>query len=243
MKVLGTFSGMGGFELGLEEAGMEIAAMCEIDPYCRQVLKSHWPDVPIFDDIQKLRGKDVGPINVICGGFPCQDASSANHNGKGTDGERTGLFREAVRLADELEPEVLLMENVTELLARGFGDVLGALAEIGYDAEWDCISAAALGAPHLRERLFIYAYPSSKRRKGFKPHDRLFIRAFEAYAKYCNKAFDQWKALDRSKSVLRGSDGVSVTMERRRLHMCGNAVIPQIPEMIGRAILQAQEQS
>lgn len=241
MKVLDVFSGMGGFSRGLENAGMKTVAFCEIDPFCRRVLKAHWPDVPVFEDIRKIRKQDVGPVDVIAGGFPCQDASVANAYGQGTDGERTGLFREIIRLADDLEPEAIFMENVTELLNRGFGDVLGALAEIGYDAQWDCISASALGAPHKRERLFIHAYPGSQRRQGFKPDNSLFVSAFKAFTQYSNNTFDAWEELDRSEPVLRSINGLSIGMERRRLSMIGNAVVPQIPEMIGVEILKQME--
>lgn len=159
LRVLDIFSGIGGFSLGLERTGgFETVAFCEIDPFCRRVLAKHWPNVRQFEDVTKLRGKDVGPVDVICGGFPCQDISHAG-KGAGLAGQRSGLWREYHRLIDELRPVYVLVENVAALLGRGLDRVLGDLAEIGYDAEWHCIPASAVGAPHLRDRIWIIAYP------------------------------------------------------------------------------------
>ncbi len=241
LKVLDLFSGIGGFSLGLERTGgFETVALCEIEPFPRKVLAKHWPGIPIFNDLRELRGEDVGPVDVICGGFPCQDASIAKIGGTGTDGERTGLFREIIRLAGELERPRLLLENVPELLNRGFGDVLGALADLGYDVQWDCISAAALGAPHKRERLFIYADAGGKGWSRSFPHDSIFVAAFAALSEHGDDTFAEWAALDGSEPVLRSGDALSVAMERRRISALGNAVVPQIPELIGNAILAAE---
>ncbi len=243
LKVLDLFSGIqvGGFSLGLERTGgFETVAFCEIEPFPRKVLAKHWPEVPIFNDVRELRGKDVGPVDVICGGFPCQDASIAKIGGKGTDGERTGLFREIIRLAGELGRPILLLENVTELLNRGFGDVLGALATLGYDVQWDCISAAALGGPHQRDRLFIYADAGGEGWARSFPHDSIFVAAFATLAEHGNDAFAEWAALDGSEPVLRGGNALSVAMERRRISAIGNAVIPRKVELIGNAILAAE---
>ena len=102
LKVLDLFSGIGGFSLGLERTGgFETVAFCEIDPFCRRVLAKHWPNVRQFKDVTKLRGEDVGPVDVITGGFPCQDISPAGLK-QGLDGERSGLWREFARLIGEL---------------------------------------------------------------------------------------------------------------------------------------------
>lgn len=133
----------------------------------------------------------------------------------------------------------LLMENVTGLLDRGFGDVLGALAESGFDAIWRAIPARHAGADHQRERLWIVAYPSGARWKGFEPDHGLLERAAQALAQHGDTAFGEWRALVSGQHVLRNVDGLSVAMERRRLHAVGNAVTPYIPEAIGRAILES----
>jgi DNA (cytosine-5)-methyltransferase 1 len=243
-KLLDIFSGIGGFSLGLERSGyFRTVAFCEIEPFPRRVLKKHWPDVPIYEDVRTLTAdalrRDGIRVDAICGGFPCQDASIANILGRGTEGERTGLFREAVRLTRDLRPLVLIMENVTNLLIRGIGDVLGALAAIGYDTEWRPISARRGGADHARLRTWFLAYPSGQRWKGLEPNDSILERAAQALPKHGHQAFGEWRSLVGGERPLRGFDGVSVAMERRRLKAIGNAVVPQIPELIGRAIGEA----
>jgi DNA (cytosine-5)-methyltransferase 1 len=238
-RVLDLFSGLGAFSLGLERAGMQTVAFCENDPWCQKILRSLWRAVPIFDDVTALKGIHVGPVEVIAAGFPCQDASIANIGGSGTAGERTGLFRHVTRLAGELRPEIIILENVAELLDRGFGDVLGALAEVGYDAEWHCLSLGSLGAPHQRERLWVVSYPSGSRWQGSEPYYGIFERAKQTLAKHGHRAFAEWRDLADGQRVVRGVDGATVTMERRRLHAIGNSLGPVIPEHIGRAILSA----
>ena len=168
LSVLDLFSGIGGFSLGLERAGMRTVAFCEIDPRCRLVLAKHWPGVPCYDDVRTLTAErlraDGIPVDVICGGFPCQDLSVAG-KGAGLAGERSGLWREFSRLAGELRPSFVIVENVAALLGRGLGTVLGDLAALGYDAEWHCIPAAAVGAPHRRDRVWIVAHPARERER------------------------------------------------------------------------------
>ena len=168
MRVLSLFSGIGGFDIGLERAGMRTAAFCEFEPYCQAVLKRHWPEVPIYDDVRTLsadtlRRDGVWPIDVIAGGFPCQDLSYAGKRA-GIEGERSGLWSEFARLIGEVRPRFAIMENVPGLLSAGHGRVLGDLAALGYDAVWDCVPASAVGAPHRRDRVWIVAYAPSERR-------------------------------------------------------------------------------
>lgn len=167
MRVLDLFSGIGGFSLGLERAGFTTVAFCEIEPYCRAVLKKHWPDVPCYDDVRTLTigrlAADGICVDVICGGFPCQDISVAG-KGAGLAGERSGLWSEYSRLIGELRPRYAIVENVAALLGRGMDTVLGDLASLGYDAEWHCIPASAVGAPHRRDRIWIVAYPDASQR-------------------------------------------------------------------------------
>jgi DNA (cytosine-5)-methyltransferase 1 len=163
LRVLSLFAGIGGFDLGLERTGgFKTVAFCEIDPFCRRVLAKHWPGVPIYDDVRELTAErlktDGIAVDVICGGFPCQDISEAG-KGLGLAGERSGLWSEIARLAGEIRPSFIIVENVAALLSRGLGTVLGDLASLGYDAEWHCIPAAAVGAPHRRDRIWIIAYP------------------------------------------------------------------------------------
>ena len=156
------FSGIGGLDLGLERAGMEIKWQCEKDEYCQKVLKKHWPEAVLYDDITTINGRDLAPVDVLAGGFPCQDVSTAGKRAGIKEGTRSGLWAEYARLIGEIKPRWVIIENVPGLLSvdsgRGMGTVLYDLAVRGYDAEWDCISAASVGALHRRDRIFIVAH-------------------------------------------------------------------------------------
>lgn len=150
------FSGIGGLDLGLERAGMEVRWQSEVDPYCSRVLAKHWPDVPNLGDVTKVEWEHVERVDLICGGYPCQPFSLAGAR-RGHDDPRHlwPYFADALRV---LRPRYALLENVPGHLSLGFGTVLGDLADLGYDTEWGCIPAAAVGAPHLRYRIFVVAY-------------------------------------------------------------------------------------
>lgn len=153
------FSGIpvGGLEMGLERAGLgPVLWQAESDPYCQRVLAKRWPEAKRYDDVRDING-ETERVDLICGGFPCTDISNAGKRA-GMAGEHSGLWREYARIIRELRPRVVVVENVSALLGRGFGDVLGDMAACGYDAQWDCIPAAAVGAPHRRDRVFIIAY-------------------------------------------------------------------------------------
>tara|TARA_R100001594_G_scaffold11741_3_gene26277 strand:+ start:892 stop:1791 length:900 start_codon:yes stop_codon:yes gene_type:complete len=165
------FAGIGGLGLGLEmTGGFEVKWQVEINEFSRRVLEKNWPDVTRWDDVctfPPASGVLDWTVDMITAGFPCQDISVAGR-AEGLEGERSGLFYEVVRIADRLRPRYILLENVSALLVRGAGDVLRELAEIGYDAEWHCLSAATVaGAPHIRDRIFILAYPNSNRNLPF----------------------------------------------------------------------------
>lgn len=169
LRVLSLFAGIGGFDLGLERTGgFKTVAFCEIDPFCRRVLAKHWPGVPCYHDVRTLTkdqlDRDGIDVDVICGGFPCQDISEAG-KGVGLAGERSGLWSEIVRLSGDLRPRFIIVENVAALLGRGLGTVLGDLAALGFDAEWHCIPASAVDAPHRRDRVWIVAYPNADGRR------------------------------------------------------------------------------
>lgn len=270
LKVLDLFSGIGGFSLGLERTGgFETVAFCEIEEFPRKVLAKHWPDVPCFPDVTKLRGSDVGTVDVICGGFPCQDISLAGL-GAGLDGARSGLWSEFARLVGELRPKFVLVENVAALLGRGLDRVLRDLASFGYNAEWHCIPASAVGAPHKRDRLWIIAYSNQDRSEEREHVSRIGQEAARSeqigVATYgvpspaiVADAHEGERALggqagrmgwliksvqrDRDWKVTaepvlgRGADGIPYRVDR--CGALGNAVVPQIPELIGRAILDA----
>lgn len=176
--MLSLFSGIGGIDLAAQWAGIETVAFVEIEPFCQKVLARHWPGVPIFDDVrnvtaESLRERGIHSVDIIAGGFPCQDVSFAG-SGAGIDGRRSGLWSEMFRLVSDIRPRYVVVENVAALLERGLGRVLGDLAARGFDAEWDCIPAASVGAPHRRDRLFLVAYPQRNGRHS----DDIFTLAF-----------------------------------------------------------------
>ena len=239
--ILDLFSGGGMFSYGLERAGMETVAFCEIEEYPRKVLAKHWPNIPIYDDVrtltkERLDSDGIGSIDVICGGFPCQDASTARTNNdvngsrKGINGEKTGLWKEFKRIISEFRPGFAVMENVSALLSgesgEWFGDILRDLAEIGYDAVWHCIPASNIGAPHERDRVWIIAYPNEAQREGGCISERI-------YQEYANARRNSW--WEDKPGVHRVDDGIPSQMDR--LALIGNAVVPQIPEIIGQAIM------
>ncbi|WP_085908305.1 DNA cytosine methyltransferase [Kiloniella majae] len=282
LKVLDLFSGIGGFSLGLERTGgFETVAFCEIEDYPRKVLAKHWPNVPIYRDVRNVTAKqliaDGITVDVITGGFPCQDLSLAG-NQAGIEAERSGLWLELCRVIGDVRPKYAIVENVANLLSgpseqRGgwFGRVLGDLASIGYDAEWHCIPAAAVGAPHRRDRAWIITYPKSKRcsQAGELQHRRTQerisgsgqtgfftdnlkerIQGSQSRSLSGGGGSFSWCQNVRRAEELRGRpdlpeplfcgsrDGIPNWVER--LEGCGNAVVPQIPELIGYAILDAE---
>ena len=255
LQLLDLFSGIGGFSLGLERSGFfRTVAFCEIEPFPRRVLAKHWPEVPCYHDIRELTASRLAAdgiaVDAICGGFPCQDLSVAGRRA-GIGGSRSGLWTEIVRLTCELRPRFVIVENVGGLLGgpsehpgEWFGRVLGDLAEVGYDAEWHCIPAAAVGAPHLRDRVWLMAYPEQEQRlcPVFNADDAAETTRRNATKRLQNGFRFEMGAALRS---LPGSwldqpnppglaDGLSDWPHR--LGVIGNAVVPQIPELLGRAI-------
>jgi DNA (cytosine-5)-methyltransferase 1 len=237
VNVLDLFSGIGGFSLGLERAGMKTVAFCEIEPFPRAVLAKHWPKVPCYDDVrtltaERLAADGIGGIDIICGGFPCQDLSVSGKLA-GMDGTRSGLWSEIARLVGEIRPRFVVVENVTNLLTGPvgnpggwFGRILGDLAALGYDAEWHCIPAGNLGAPHERDRVWIVAYPNGTQCERGGVSRRI-------YEEYANARRCSWW---EDQSALHGTDD-GVSDRSHRLKAIGNAVVPQIPELIGKAIM------
>ena len=234
LRVLDLFSGSGGMSLGLERTGgFETVAFCEIEPFARRILAKHWPEVPCHDDVSTADFAAVGPVDLVAAGFPCQDISLAG-KGAGLAGSRSGLFWHVLRAASLVGFPKLLLENVAALLDRGLDTVLGALAALGHDAEWHCIPASAVGAPHRRDRLWIVANPERDKQPRQKPCVGPFGRMGRVEQSLA--WVGGWEA---TLSALRGmDDGLSRSVDRTDLMR--NAVVPQIPELIGRAILSSE---
>lgn len=235
MRFLSLFSGIGGLDLGLERAGMTCVGQVEIDPYCRAVLAKHWPNVPRHDDVT-TRVYQEGEADVIAAGFPCQGVSNAGLRA-GLSDPRSGLWREVVRSLRLVRPIRAVLENVAALLGRGMGKVLGDLAEVGYDAEWDCLPACTVGAHHLRDRVFICAIRSNT--NGVGP-SRWHAEPSGAWSE---QQFTGLVQTETQLSIPAGSrGGVSDGLHNRvdRLTGLGNAVVPQVAEVIGRAVMEAE---
>jgi len=167
------FSGIGGLDLGLERAGMKVIWQSEIDPYCNKVLKKHWPEVTNYGNIKEIDWATVQRPDVVCGGYPCQPFSTAGKR-RGTDDPRHlwPWVRDAI---SALRPSYAILENVRGHLSMGGLQVVGELAEIGYDAEWRVVSAAGMGAPHRRDRIIIVAYPSQLHSNGSNNNARVSV--------------------------------------------------------------------
>jgi DNA (cytosine-5)-methyltransferase 1 len=241
MNVLSLFSGIGGLELGLERAGMTVVGQVEIDEFCRRVLAKHWPEVPRHDDVRTAvewwRGQRRPAVHVVAGGFPCQPFSIAGRR-RGTADERWGwpwMF-DAVRA---LRPEYVVVENVAALLrdADAFGWLLSDLASLRFDAEWGVLSACAVGAPHVRERLFIVAYPNG----GDGPARLgLDLRGSREAVESVDGRAGAWRdSVAWSVAPARVDDRDANGLAPRMVAAGGNAVVPQVAEYIGRLITGA----
>lgn len=227
MKVLSLFTGIGAIDLGLQRAGMEIVAQSEIDPYACAVLRKRFPGVRNIGDVTTAGFPDA---DVVAAGFPCQDISNAGLRA-GITGQRSGLWREVMRAIRVVRPAFAVLENVAALLRRGLETVLGDLASDGYDAEWDCIPASHFGAPHSRDRWFAVAYPE----RGERWQEPYCGAVGRVGREQQSLPWDEsWEsALRRLRGV---DDGTAYRVDRT--DTIRNAVVPQIPEAIGRMIIQ-----
>ena len=246
MRVGSLFSGIGGIELGLERAGFETAWFCEVEPYACAVLKKNWPGIPNIGDITAVDWRTVERVDVLTGGFPCQDISIAGKR-RGITGERSGLWKEYLRAIRHLRPRFIIVENVARLLRSGIWVVLEDLAKEGYDAEWRVFRAQDFGAPHKRERCFIIAYPHEERRD-----DGSYLQLVDEVC--ANQEWELEKNIQSRRErqrwlneVCQADDGTISKADfcgvddgfpegLYRISLCGNAVVPQIAEAIGKAI-------
>ncbi|MBT6460605.1 MAG: DNA cytosine methyltransferase [Planctomycetaceae bacterium] len=280
MRFGSLFAGIGGFDLGLERAGMTCQWQVEIEDYPTKILEKHWPEVHRERDIKECSGSNLEDVDLICGGFPCQDISVAGL-GAGLAGERSGLWHEMHRIIGDIKPRWVIVENVAALLSRGMDVVLRDLSTIGYDCEWHIISASAVGAPHRRERVWIIANTSGigrteERQRKFStgsatgteiqlPNKRTRQRKAQGEITNANGKRFEGKRTENNppgRSNKNGSFGICNGEELRRyaswweaepsvgrvahgiprrvdrLKGLGNAVVPQVVELIGRRIME-----
>jgi len=242
MRVLDLFSGIGGFALGLEACGMETVAFCEADGYARRVLRKHWPEAWLYDDVRTLTAKrlkadGITGIDLVCGGFPCQDISAIG-KGEGIDGAKSGLWSEYARIIREVRPRWVVAENSPCLRSRGSDRVLGDLEALGYSARPLVVGAIHAGADHRRQRVWIVANADRGRlQRANSPEKQVGAEAIhkptpqrDLRSRLCGRRLG-------SPGVWRAPDGLPDRAHRVRC--LGNAVVPQVVEMIGRAILEA----
>jgi DNA (cytosine-5)-methyltransferase 1 len=240
MNVLSLFSGIGGLELGLERAGMTVVGQVELDPFCRRVLRAHWPEVPLHDDVRTAArwwlGQPRPPVDVVAGGFPCQPFSVAGDQ-TGVDDARW-LWPAMADVIAAVRPDWVIIENVPALAAdqEAFGWVLGDLAGLRFDGEWGMVSACAMGAPHTRNRLFVLAYSD---RVARSLAGQCVVRG-QAVPQTGDPDRDGWRPGQHwlaEPGVGRVADGVPARVDR--LRALGNAVVPQVAEHIGRLVMEA----
>ena len=254
------FAGIGGFELGLERAipGAYTLWQVEQEKYCKKVLSKHWPEATIYDDVRNITKNNTKQVDILCGGFPCQDISLAG-KGEGLHGKKSGLWWEMHRIIDELQPKAVIMENVAAITIRGLGTVLGSLSKIGYDAEWCTIRASDFGAPHRRSRWFCIAYPrtigyylsneknfstysNKKRSQKQSTKSEQAVRKTSKMFKYSSRGVSNgegnyWNGFPIESPVCRRDDGIPHRLDR--ISALGNAIVPQCSEWIGRKLWES----
>lgn len=233
------FSGIGGFEEGAKMSGIETIWNCEYEPFQRSILKQHYPNSIQYDDVRTMQGQRY--VDIISGGFPCQDISVAG-KGVGIKGERSGLWSEMYRILGGGRPKYAIIENSPMLLVRGFERVLYDLSEIGYNAQWQCISNSAFGFPHKRERVYIIAYSNEVREQSnLCKHGA----AYSIFKKWSPDPFSGHSLSKRihempAHSTVRNGDGLSNWAHR--VGSIGNSVNPVIAKYLFECIKEFDNQ-
>lgn len=237
------FSGIGGLDLGLDRAGMECVFQVEIDDYCRGILSKNWPSVDRFSDVREFPPEGYSPaVDLLAGGFPCCQVSNARTAQvavpEGLEGEDSGLWFDMYRIIRAMGPRWVVIENVGSLSTRGLDTVLWQLSECGYDATWQTLSAGAMGAPHLRKRVFVVAVQNTYG-EGLERHVCEILAQPRTWRQDAHAAGSDWG--DSAPRVCGGADGVPprLVMARDRLTALGNAVVPAMGEFIGKRIVDA----
>jgi len=238
------FSGIGGFDLPAEWMGWKNIFHCEWIPSKQEILKRNFPNSTSYGDIQQFDGtKYNGSIDILSGGFPCQDISIANQSkktqgDKNIKGERSGLWKEYARLVGEINPGIIVFENSPMLLSRGFEVVLCDLSKLGYDCEWRLFYATQFGLPHLRSRVYGVAYSRKQRWKDCVKNGGILQKVLPEQSPRQKPVSIPIKRFNGKSSYenVRMDDGFPKELDKELIHGFGNAVIPQIPFSIFKAI-------
>lgn len=242
LKVGSLFAGIGGFDLGFERAGLRTVWVVESNPFCQFVLKKHFPHARRYNDVRYVSAANLDPIDVLCGGFPCQDISIGNRSADGISGKRSSLWGQFARLIEELSPRYVVIENSPMLVRRGIDRVLRDLSSLGYDAEWTNFQAAWLGAPHIRTRIFIVAYSPCEGLGGSRGEPRLLTQKAWRSWRGRNVGVRDWWA--KQSEPPRVADGFPNRLDedfKPRVQATGNALVPQIAEFLGWCIMKDHE--
>lgn len=242
------FSGIGGLDLGLTRAGMKCVWQVELDDYCQQILSRHFPETEKFRDVRLCNEQNLKYVDLIAGGFPCQNISTSGDR-RGLAGEKSSLWFEFARILRVLRPKYALVENVSNLVNLGLDRILCDLAALRYDAEWTNIRASDFGLPHKRERLFLVAYPA---RVGLgqttlfaERYQKNFQLAWGEISSQFN--YVHLEAIGRAypeiPAHLRMDDGVSANVDdiRNAIKGIGNSVAPIVGEWVGKQILNFEK--
>lgn len=244
VKIGSLFAGIGGFELGLERSWVNAETIWQVEreEFCQRILSKHWPKSTIYNDVRDITKDNVKPVDVLIGGFPCQDVSLAGKQKGVNNGEKSSFWWEMWRIASEIRPRVIIMENVANIIRLGGVDVIGSLTQIGYDCEWTIISALQFGAPHLRERWFCVAYSNGQRIKKQSLHtqrmDTQFLnecRDSQKYGSHHGRGY--WQTTPYPSPFCRVDDGIPNRVAR--LKALGNAIVPQCSQWVGDQILKS----
>jgi DNA (cytosine-5)-methyltransferase 1 len=232
MRVASFFAGIGGFDLGFERAGMKVVFQCEIDPFCQQILKRHWPQIQLHDDITTLTPATIPTSDLWCAGWPCQDLSTANTDRKGLGGERSGLFFSFMDLVRKVQPTWLVMENVPGLLSAEQGTaletVVNSLEENGYLGGWISCNALHAGLPHNRDRVFFIASFRSKRAY------HLFTDSSELFRDTSSRKSSQAKARSNFRQITFGDTPLVVQRRGGFGYTLAKSICPTLRAQTGR---------
>jgi DNA (cytosine-5)-methyltransferase 1 len=241
LNVLSLFAGIGGFDLGLERAGMRVVGQCELDPFCQKVLAKHWPDIPCYPDVRELTKEvldadGITDIGLICGGFPCTQTSVAaaiHGNRKGLNGKDSGLWFHLLRAIEQVQPRWAIIENPGGVL-EWENEIQGGLEGAGYRVSRLVFEAADFGLPHIRRRFFYVANRDGKRLAVARPARPSKTEWFQRLAANGGT----WL------SDTPGTGGVfnGIPDRTHRLKALGNAVVPAVVEQIGKFIMQADNE-